>query len=74
MVIDLVLLGVFQGYFWAALLPWQESVDVSQPFWATRVFAGLAMFAGFLCFLYNLARTYWSPATETGVANAPAMA
>ncbi len=26
----------------------------SQPFWITRIFAGLVMFAGFLCFVYNI--------------------
>ncbi|MCO6455532.1 MAG: cbb3-type cytochrome c oxidase subunit I [Pirellulaceae bacterium] len=56
---DLILAGVFQGYFWAALQPWDVSVVASQPFWITRVFAGLAMFGGFLCFLYNFWMT-WS--------------
>lgn len=60
MFIDLTLAGVFQGYYWASLQPWEVSVDGSQPFWITRVFAGLTMFAGLLCFLYNLWRTWQS--------------
>ena len=54
MFIDLTLAGIFQGYYWASLQPWDVSTDGSQPFWITRVFAGLSMFAGLLCFLYNL--------------------
>ena len=54
MFLDLTLAGVFQGYFWASLQPWEVSVDGSQVFWQLRVFAGLAMFGGLLCFLYNL--------------------
>ena len=56
-VLDLTLAGVFQGYYWASLQPWDVSVDGSQPFWIVRVVAGLAMFGGLLCFLYNIYRT-----------------
>ena len=75
MAADLILAGVFQGYFWAALLPWDFAVDASQPFWVTRVFAGLSMFAGLLCFLYNLWMTWRSGeerVPESEVAPAPA--
>jgi len=58
MFIDLTLAGVFQGYYWASLQPWDVSTNGSQPFWITRVFAGLAMFGGLLCFLYNLWMTW----------------
>lgn len=58
MALDLTLAGVFQGYFWASLEPWEVSVDGSVPFWIVRVFAGLAMFAGQLCFFYNLWATW----------------
>lgn len=54
MFFDLMIAGVFQGYFWASLQPWEASVDASQGFWYVRAVAGLAMFAGFLCFLYNV--------------------
>ena len=66
MFIDLTLAGVFQGYYWASLQPWEASVDGSQPFWITRVFAGLTMFFGMLCFLYNLWKT-WPRAEEKPV-------
>lgn len=51
---DLTLAGIFQGYYWASLQSWDVSVDGSYPFWMLRVFAGLAMFAGQLCFFYNI--------------------
>jgi cytochrome c oxidase cbb3-type subunit 1 len=57
MFLDLGLAGMFQGFSWAALQPWQDMLSFSQPFWITRVFAGLVMFAGFLAFLYNVAMT-----------------
>jgi cytochrome c oxidase cbb3-type subunit 1 len=58
MAVDLTLAGVFQGYYWASLQPWETSVEGSQPFWILRVFAGLAVFAGQMCFFYNLYRTW----------------
>lgn len=58
MALDLTLVGVFQGYYWASLQPWEVSVEGSIPFWIVRVFAGLAMFAGQLCFFYNLWMTW----------------
>ena len=57
MFLDLALAGVFQGYSWAALQPWEAGLAVSQPFWITRIFAGLMMFSGFLCFIYNILMT-----------------
>ena len=59
MVVDLTLCGLFQGYYWSSLFPWEVSVDGSQVFWIVRVFAGVAVFAGFLCFIYNLYATYY---------------
>jgi cytochrome c oxidase cbb3-type subunit 1 len=58
MFLDLGLLGMFQGYFWASLQPWETSITGSQPFWITRIFAGIAMFVGFLCFVWNIIMTY----------------
>ena len=55
---DLILAGLFQGYYWASLQPWDVSYVGSYPFWVTRVFAGLAMLGGFLCFVANLVLTY----------------
>jgi cbb3-type cytochrome oxidase subunit 1 len=57
MFLDLSLVGVFQGYYWASLQPWEASVDGSQGFWIVRVFAGLAIFVGFLCFICNILLT-----------------
>jgi len=61
MFLDLTLAGVFQGYYWASLQPWEASTVGSQPFWITRVFAGLAMMGGLGCFLGNLWLTWRSP-------------
>lgn len=55
---DLILGGLFQGWSWAALQPWEASIEVSMPFWAVRVVAGLVMFGGLIVFLYNLYRTW----------------
>ena len=55
---DLILGGLFQGWSWAALQPWEDSIAVSQPFWATRVVAGIAIAGGQFVFLYNLYKTW----------------
>ena len=73
MATDLILCGLFQGYLWAALMPWDVSVDTSQPFWMIRVFAGLFMAAGLVCFVYNLFMTYRG-AESKATAAAPAVA
>jgi cytochrome c oxidase cbb3-type subunit 1 len=57
---DLILAGIFQGASWGALQPWEESIRVSLPFWWIRLFAGLAIIAGQICFAINLHRTYRS--------------
>jgi cytochrome c oxidase cbb3-type subunit 1 len=54
---DLIVLGVFQGLSWSSLSPWDSSIDLSFPFWAVRLVAGLLMFAGLLVFAFNFART-----------------
>lgn len=54
MFLDLGLAGVFQGFFWASMQPWDVSVNGSYPFWVVRVFAGLMIAAGFVCFITNL--------------------
>jgi len=55
---DLTLAGVFQGYWWASLQPWEVSVEGSFPFWMVRIYAGLAMFIGQLLFVYNIYMTW----------------
>ena len=58
MFLDLSLAGMFQGYFWASLQPWEASLDGSYPFWVLRLFAGLAIIAGQVVFVYNLWQTW----------------
>jgi cytochrome c oxidase cbb3-type subunit I len=60
---DLILAGLFQGFYWVSLQPWDASVNVSQPFWIVRLFAGLAIIAGQVCFVVNLWKT-WRLARE----------
>lgn len=55
---DLILGGLFQGWSWAALQPWESSVSVSIPFWAVRIVAGLVMFSAHLMFMVNLYKTW----------------
>jgi cytochrome c oxidase cbb3-type subunit 1 len=55
---DLILGGLFQGWSWAALQPWEASVEVSQPFWAIRLIAGLAIAGGQVVFAYNIYKTW----------------
>ena len=58
MFVDLGLAGLFQGFFWASLQPWDVSVDGSFPFWVVRLFAGLAIIGGQLAFYYNIYKTW----------------
>ena len=58
MAVDLTLAGVFQGFYWASLQPWEDSVEGSMPFWILRIVAGLAMMAGQGCFFWNLYQTW----------------
>lgn len=62
MFLDLTMAGIFQGWYWASMQPWEASVDGSQGFWIVRVFAGLMMFSGFLCLIWNLVLTQRSSA------------
>lgn len=61
MFLDLTLAGVFQGYWWGSLQPWEVSTDGSYPFWVVRVVSGLMMFGGLLCFITNIYKTWTSP-------------
>jgi cytochrome c oxidase cbb3-type subunit 1 len=54
---DLITLGLFQGWSWSALMPWDHSIEISIPFWAVRLVAGLLMFAGLLVFIFHIAVT-----------------
>jgi cytochrome c oxidase cbb3-type subunit 1 len=57
MFVDLMAAGLVQGFLWRGLAPWEDSIIFSMPFWITRVFAGLMIFAGQILFAYNLWRT-----------------
>jgi cytochrome c oxidase cbb3-type subunit I len=54
----LVFAGIFQGFSWGSLKPWDDSIRVSLPFWFIRLAAGLAIIAGQICFFVNLYKTY----------------
>ncbi len=58
MALDLTLAGLFQGWSWAALQPWDASIEVSQPFWIVRIWAGISMFSGQIVFCVNLWKTW----------------
>jgi len=70
---DLILGGLFQGWSWMGMQPWVHSIEISQPFWATRVVAGLVITGGQLCFLYNLYKT-WQLSGQTRPAGSIAAA
>ncbi|MCC7476417.1 MAG: cbb3-type cytochrome c oxidase subunit I [Pirellulales bacterium] len=55
---DLILAGLFQGYYWVSLQPWDASVNGSQPFWIVRFVAGVAIISGQICFFVNLWKTW----------------
>ncbi len=57
---DLITLGIFQGLSWSSLMPWDHSIDISIPFWAVRLVAGLMLFTGLFVFLFNIAMTWVS--------------
>jgi cytochrome c oxidase cbb3-type subunit 1 len=58
MFVTLTLAGIFQGYSWSSLEPWEQSIRISTPFWILRIVAGLAIILGQLCFAFNLYKTY----------------
>jgi cytochrome c oxidase cbb3-type subunit 1 len=54
----LLLVGIFQGVSWGSLESWDESINLSIPFWWVRLFAGLAIILGQILFAYNLFKTF----------------
>ncbi len=64
MVVDLTAAGLVQGFSWAALSPWSESVIASMPFWWVRSFAGLMIVAGQGLLFYAMWITARQPATS----------
>jgi len=57
MFFDLMIAGVFQGFSWASLSPWDESIALSMPFWWVRIVTGVAIIMGQIYFGMNLYRT-----------------
>jgi cytochrome c oxidase cbb3-type subunit 1 len=68
MIIDLTAAGLVQGFSWAGLSHWGESVVASMPFWWVRSVAGLMIIAGQGLFFYAL----WATARRPAVVPAPA--
>ncbi len=62
MIVDLTAAGVVQGFSWASLNHWGESVVASMPFWWTRTIAGLMIISGQGLFFYELWATARQPA------------
>jgi cytochrome c oxidase cbb3-type subunit 1 len=58
MVVDLTLAGLFQGYSWAALHAWEDSINFSLPFWWVRIPAGLCILVGQIFFVMNIYQTW----------------
>ncbi|RME39179.1 MAG: cytochrome oxidase [Planctomycetota bacterium] len=67
MFLDLVIVGLVQGFLWRDLAPWEASLTASAPFWLTRTIAGVAMLVGMMFFLVNVLMTWihGGPAEET---------
>ena len=71
MVVDLTAAGLVQGFSWANLNHWGESVVASMPFWWTRSVSGVLIITGQGLFFYAL----WATARQPAVADAhPALA
>ncbi|HVO27992.1 MAG TPA: cbb3-type cytochrome c oxidase subunit I [Candidatus Margulisiibacteriota bacterium] len=74
MVVDLTAAGLVQGFSWANLSHWGESVAASMPFWWARSVAGLLIIAGQGLFFYALWATARQPAAVTAPARVAATA
>jgi cytochrome c oxidase cbb3-type subunit 1 len=74
MVIDLTAAGLVQGFSWANLNHWGDSVVASMPFWWARSVAGLLIIAGQGLFFYALWATARQPAAVTAPARVAATA
>jgi cytochrome c oxidase cbb3-type subunit 1 len=62
MVVDLTAAGLVQGFSWAGLAHWGESVVASMPFWWARTVSGVLIVAGQVPFFYALWLTARQPA------------
>lgn len=77
---DLLVAGLVQGYGWAGLAAWEESIVASVPFWLIRSLSGVGIMVGQFLFFWNLWKTWQmrgsvrvtSPATSGGITPATA--
>lgn len=61
MFLTLTFAGVFEGFSWGLLEPWEESINAAMPYWIFRFFTGIAIYLGQICFLINLVMTILKP-------------
>jgi cytochrome c oxidase cbb3-type subunit 1 len=61
MFLSLTFAGIFEGFSWGILEPWEESIQAAMPYWIFRFFTGIAIFAGQLVFLTNIVMTLLKP-------------
>ncbi len=69
----LTLGGVFQGFSWASLEPWENSLLISRLWWSLRLVAGLMIIAGKVIFVLNLIFTWRQPTPIATSADAAAV-
>ena len=71
MFLDLVIAGLIQGFSWRSLAPWEESLVISSPFWSIRLWSGVLIIIGQLCFAWNMYKTATMPKGDAGAAPVP---
>jgi cbb3-type cytochrome oxidase subunit 1 len=54
MFLDLLVIGVVQGYLWMTMAPWEEMIESSMPAWHVRTIAGTAIITGIMLLAYNM--------------------
>jgi cytochrome c oxidase cbb3-type subunit 1 len=64
MSVDLITLGVFQGFMWSSLAPWSDVIAFSIPWWAVRLVAGTLMFTSHMLFLTHMLLTWMKAVAE----------
>lgn len=67
MFLSLTFAGIFEGFSWGILEPWEESIAAAMPYWIFRFFTGIAIFTGQILFLTNIVMTVLKP-RESAVA------
>jgi cytochrome c oxidase cbb3-type subunit 1 len=57
MFIDLTAAGLVQGFMWAGLSQWEQTITASMPFWHARTIAGSMIITGQVLQAYNIWKT-----------------